>query len=111
MLSVSTYIICQTDMFKYMLSRPIMRGRIRKWAFPLIKISLQFRSQRSEKGQAITNFLTDHPLDPKLLDLEPSVSLVTNVSLIPWTLIFDGAKNAKVTSTCIIIISTKNRKN
>ena len=42
MLPVSTYIICQTDVIKYMLSRPIMRGRIGKSSLALMKFSLQY---------------------------------------------------------------------
>ena len=77
-----------------MLSRSIMRRRIGKWSLALMEFSLEYQSQKSIKGQAIANFLTDHPPDSCLDDFM-SWPLVPNISLVPWTLVFDGASNAE----------------
>ena len=61
-LSVLTYIVCETDLIKYMLSRPILKGRIGKWSLALIEFPFQFRPQKSVKGQAIANFWQTTPL-------------------------------------------------
>ena len=53
-------------------------------------------------------FLTDHPSDKQLQNLDPNVSLVSNISLVTWTLIFDGVKNTEGAGAGIIIISSKN---
>lgn len=61
MLPVLVYVISPTDIVKYMLTRPIMRGRIGKWTLALMEFSFQYVSQRAVKGQAIADFLADHP--------------------------------------------------
>ena len=77
--------------------------------WPFMEFSLHYRSQKSVKGQAIANFLTDHPLDPCLKD-HMSQPLASSVSLVPWTLIFDGASNAEGNGAGVVIISPKSRR-
>ena len=40
MLPVIVYIVCKTDVIKYMLSRPIIRGKIAKWSLTLLEFHL-----------------------------------------------------------------------
>ncbi|XP_040364382.1 uncharacterized protein LOC121049957 [Rosa chinensis] len=72
MLSFTTCIIAQTDLVKYMLSRPILRGRIGKWVLALSEFSLQNLPQKVVKGQAIADFLAHHPMleIPAMKELE-----------------------------------------
>ena len=93
MLPILTYIVCEINLIKYMLSRSIMKGRIGKWSLALMEFSFQFRPQKSVKCQAIANYLADHPPVPIQLDHNDSVSslVVPYVALIPWTLMFDGS--------------------
>ncbi|XP_024195658.1 uncharacterized protein LOC112198783 [Rosa chinensis] len=110
MLSFTTCIIVQTDLVKYMLSRPILRGRIGKWVLALSEFSLQYVPQKAVKGQAIADFLAHHPtLDiPTVRELEiapititrPDLALIpeyaiwyqATISLQPWVLFFDGSR-------------------
>ncbi|XP_062013814.1 uncharacterized protein LOC133730196 [Rosa rugosa] len=62
MLSFTTCIIAQTDLVKYMLSRPILQGRIGKWVLALSEFSLQYVPQKAVKGQAIADFLAHLPM-------------------------------------------------
>ncbi|XP_024196051.1 uncharacterized protein LOC112199236 [Rosa chinensis] len=101
--------IAQTDLVKYMLLRPILRGRIGKWVLALSEFPLQYVSQKVVKGQAIADFLAHHPmLDvPPVRDLEVATETLdcldlaclpeyaslyqATVSLQPWVLYFDGS--------------------
>ncbi|XP_040369413.1 uncharacterized protein LOC121051284 [Rosa chinensis] len=58
----TTCIIAQIDLVKYILSRPILRGRIGKWVLALSEFSLQYVPQKAVKGQAIADFLAHHPM-------------------------------------------------
>ncbi|KAJ4980517.1 hypothetical protein NE237_031354 [Protea cynaroides] len=69
MLPVMVFVICQTDIIKYLLSRPIMSGRLGKWAFALMEFTFQYRPQRAVKGQALASFLASHPC----LDIDPEI--------------------------------------
>ena len=44
LLSSMCTIACQTDVIKYMLHRPILSGRIGKWAYGLIEYDLAYES-------------------------------------------------------------------
>ena len=46
---------------KYMLNRPWITRRIGKWSLTLSKFTLVYFPHKSVKGQALTDFLYDHP--------------------------------------------------
>ena len=55
------YVVSQTDLMKYMLSRPLIIGRIGKWSLALSEFTLVYFPQKSVKGQALANFMANHP--------------------------------------------------
>ena len=61
LLPTTVLIIATTDLVKYMLSRPMLRGRIGKWILGLSEFYLEYVPQKAVKGQVLTNFLADHP--------------------------------------------------
>ncbi|XP_061999025.1 uncharacterized protein LOC133716331 [Rosa rugosa] len=83
MLSFTTCIIAQTDLVKYILSPPILRGCIGKWVLALSEFSLQYVPQKAVKGQAIADFLVHHPmLDvPTVKELEIATADITRPDL------------------------------
>ena len=56
-----TQVIAQTDVIWYMLTQPIVKGRIGKWTMALSEFSLQYVPQKAVKGQALSDFLAQHP--------------------------------------------------
>ncbi|XP_024190662.1 uncharacterized protein LOC112194676 [Rosa chinensis] len=121
MLSFTTCIIAQTDLVKYMLSRPIFRGRIGKWVLALSEFSLQYVPQKAVKGQAIADFLAHHPTLEihALKELEIACTNTTRpdlacipeyavwyqatVSLQPWVLFFDGSRTDTLAGAGIVL--------
>ena len=61
------YVVSQTDLMKYMVSQPLIIGRIGQWSLALSEFTLVYFPQKSVKGQALANFLVDHPL----LEIQP----------------------------------------
>ncbi|VVA41029.1 PREDICTED: Transposon, partial [Prunus dulcis] len=61
MLPFTIYIIAKTDLIKYMLTRPMLRGRIGKWTLALIEFAFRYVPQKAVKGQVVADFLSDHP--------------------------------------------------
>ena len=89
------YVVSQTDLMKYMLSRPLITGRIGKWSLALLKFTLVF--------------LDDHPS----LEIQPKKDVefgIYEVERRPWILKFDGSSTEKSTEDGIIIISPKGIK-
>ncbi|CAN6555140.1 unnamed protein product [Malus baccata var. baccata] len=60
MLPSHVHIIAKTDVIKYMLTKPMLTGRIGKWILALSEFSFQYVPQRAVKGQAIADFLAEH---------------------------------------------------
>ena len=46
---------------KYMLSRPLINGQIRKWSLALFEFTLVYFPHKLVNGQALANFMADHP--------------------------------------------------
>ncbi|KAG9442388.1 hypothetical protein H6P81_018242 [Aristolochia fimbriata] len=62
LLAHSTNLISRADPLKYIMSRPILSGQLAKWALLLFEFEINFVPQRAIKGQALANFLADHPV-------------------------------------------------
>ena len=103
------YVVSQTDLMKYMLSRPIIIRRIGKWFFSLLEFTLVYFPQKSIKGQALANFLADHPS----LEIQPENDVelgIYEVERQPWIRKFDGPSMEKSARARIIIISQNGIK-
>jgi ribonuclease HI len=80
-LSSSCVVACQYDVIKHMLLKPILSGRMGKWAYALVEYDLAYEPLRSMKGKLVANFIVDHAID-----VDHSVNFV---QLKPWGLYFD----------------------
>ncbi|KAI5326915.1 hypothetical protein L3X38_035989 [Prunus dulcis] len=61
MLPFTIYIIAKIDLIQYMLTRPMLRGRIGKWTLALTEFAFRYVPQKAVKGQAVADFLADYP--------------------------------------------------
>ncbi|XP_028118784.1 uncharacterized protein LOC114316317 [Camellia sinensis] len=100
LLPTEVFMIAQTDVIKYMLSKPILRGRQGKWILALIEYCLKYMPQKALKGQALADFLVEHPSTSVDLDLY-EVNLVESE---PWKLMFDGSKTDEGVGAGIVLI-------
>jgi hypothetical protein len=62
-LSNSCIVACQYDVIKHILLKPILSGRMGKWAYPLVECDLAYEPLRSMKRQVVANFIVDHAID------------------------------------------------
>ena len=87
-----------------MLNRPVISGRIGKWSLALAEFTLIYFPQKSVKGQALADFLVDHPSLEirKEEEVDLQVYSVENQS---WILKFDGSSTKSSAGAGIIIIS------
>jgi hypothetical protein len=86
-LSSSCIVACQYHVIKHMLLKPILSGRIGKWAYALVEYDLAYEPLRSMKGQVVADFIVNHAID-----VDHSVNFV---QLKPWGSYFDGSVCSK----------------
>ena len=84
LLSSTRIVVCQTDVLKYMLQKPILSGTIGKWAYALVEYDLACESLKSMRSQIVADFIVEHRINDKH-SLE-----VDYVTCTPWKLYFDG---------------------
>ncbi|KAI5322691.1 hypothetical protein L3X38_031763 [Prunus dulcis] len=117
MLPHTIYVIAKTDLIKYMLTRPTLRGRIGKWTLALTEFTLRYVPQKAVKGQAVADFLADHQgeeienmdsLDIANANLLTRAHVCLNnpiysIHLTPWKLYFDGSKTDKASGAGVVL--------
>ncbi|XP_020972633.1 uncharacterized protein LOC110269268 [Arachis ipaensis] len=100
MVAKSVKVIAQTDIIKYMLSFPMLRGRLGKWMLALTEFDLQYVSPKVVKDQVIADFLVDN--SNKLNDQRANV---IDIEVDYWKLYFDGSKHKDGAGVGILIFS------
>ena len=60
LLSAECVIVSKDDVIRYMLSLPILNGRIGKWILALSEFDLRYESTKAVKGQVMVDFVVQH---------------------------------------------------
>ena len=79
------HLAAKADPIKYVMSKPVLTGRLAKWAFLLSQYEIIYILAKATNGQAKTDFLTDWKISNDLPDEE--VFCVDIFST--WTMFFD----------------------
>ncbi|KAI5339013.1 hypothetical protein L3X38_018285 [Prunus dulcis] len=95
----------------------MLRGRIGKWTLALTEFTLRYVPQKAVKGQAVADFLADHPGEE--IENMDSVDIanaglltrahaclnnpIYSIHLTPWKLYFDGSKTDKASGAGIVL--------
>jgi hypothetical protein len=92
------------------MTRPVLSGRLAKWALLLLEFDIEYVSQKAIKGQALADFLAAHavpddsPLAAELPDEE--VFIIENIGP-HWEMYFDGASQKSTQDGNKIITSKR----
>jgi hypothetical protein len=78
-LSRTCIVACQHDIVKHLLQKPVLSGRLGKWAYAPIEFDLVYLPLCSMKGQVIADFVVEHAV------VEGKVEVV---KVIRWSLFF-----------------------
>ncbi|KAA0059905.1 uncharacterized protein E5676_scaffold184G001210 [Cucumis melo var. makuwa] len=107
MQAFTVHLVAKADPIKYVLSRLIISRRLAKWTVILQKYDIVYISQKAIKGQALADFLADHPIpsDWKLCEDLPDDEVFFTEMVEPWTMYFDGATRRSGAGASIVLIS------
>ena len=79
------YLVCQTDVIKHMLQKPILSGTIGKLAYALIEYDYACEPLKSMRGKIVEDFIVEHQINDEH-DLE-----IGHIFCTPWKLYFDAS--------------------
>ncbi|KAG9444319.1 hypothetical protein H6P81_015659 [Aristolochia fimbriata] len=104
----SMNLISRADPLKYIMSRPIL-GRLAKWALLLSEFEINFVPQCAIKGQALANFLADHPVPAEweLTKEFPNKEIFLVEVLPSWEMYIDGAARRNGAGVGVLFVSLR----
>ncbi|XP_020082008.1 uncharacterized protein LOC109705667 [Ananas comosus] len=96
MLEHKIHLISRVDPLKFLMTRPVLTGRLAKWAVILLEFDITYVPQKAIKGQALTDFLAAHPIpddSPLVCDLPDEHIMFATDDQPYWKMYFDGASS------------------
>ncbi|XP_073119596.1 uncharacterized protein [Henckelia pumila] len=101
-------LVSKANPLKYVMSRPVLSDRLARWYLQLQQFEIIYVPQKAVKGQALADFLADHPI-PADWELSNEFSdedvLVIEVKP-PWKMYFDGASNKEGAGAGVIFVTS-----
>ena len=99
LLSSTCRVVCQADVIKHILHKPILSGRISKGDYALVEYDLACEPLKSMKGHIVVDFIVEHQINDEC-DFE-----VGYITCTPWKLYFDGLVCDDVQGIDVVLIS------
>ncbi|XP_075088518.1 uncharacterized protein LOC142170492 [Nicotiana tabacum] len=91
------------------MSKPVLNDRLARWYLQFQQFEIVYIPQKAVKGQALADFLADHPIpdDWKLTDkLHDEDAMVIEVQP-PWKMYFDGATHREGDGAGVVFVTSQ----
>jgi ribonuclease HI len=98
MLAHKIILISKVDPLKYLMTRPMLIGRLAKWAIILTDFDITYTPQKAIKGRVLADFLAAHPIQDNSslkCDFPNEETLHIEEGNPIWELYFDGASSIR----------------
>ncbi|XP_015078299.1 uncharacterized protein LOC107022106 [Solanum pennellii] len=98
-------LISRADPVKFVMTRPVLSGRLARWSILFNQYEIIYTPQKVVKGQALANFLANHPLPGKWETSDEFLDedAFFTEELPSWTMFFDGSARREG----VVLISPK----
>ncbi|RVW90038.1 hypothetical protein CK203_035858 [Vitis vinifera] len=111
MQAYTVHLIAHANPIKYMLSKQVLSRRLAIWGLLLTEYEIIYILQKTIKGQALGDFLADHPIPTtwEISDDFPDEEIFY-VDIFPsWMMFFDGSARYDGTSACVVFVSPQRQ--
>ncbi|XP_059288148.1 uncharacterized protein LOC132041451 [Lycium ferocissimum] len=94
---------------KFVMSKPVLSDRLARWYLQFQQFEIVYVPQKAVKGQALADFLADHPIpdDWELTDELPDEDAMVIEIQQPWKMYFDGAAHREGAGAGVIFVTSQ----
>ncbi|XP_070050133.1 uncharacterized protein [Nicotiana tomentosiformis] len=102
-------LVSKANPIKFVMSKPILNDRLTRWYLQFQQFEIVYIQQKVVKGQALEDFLVDHPIldDWELTDELPDEDAMVIEVQPPWKMYFDGAAHREGASACVVFVNSQ----
>ncbi|XP_058223098.1 uncharacterized protein LOC131332816 [Rhododendron vialii] len=89
------------------MSKPVLSDRLARWSLIFQQYEIIYVPQKAVKGQALADFLADHPIPAEweLSEELPDEEVMVVEVHPPWTMYFDGASHQSGVGAGVVFVS------
>ncbi|XP_059635617.1 uncharacterized protein LOC132277787 [Cornus florida] len=98
--------IARADPLKYVMSRPVLSGRLARWSILLNEFEIIYVPRKAVKGQVLVDFLADYPIpaDWEISGDFPDEEVFLIDILLPWMIFFDGSARSDGAGVSVVFV-------
>ncbi|XP_008245038.1 PREDICTED: uncharacterized protein LOC103343140 [Prunus mume] len=107
MQAFTVHLVARADPVRYVMSKPVLTGRLAKWALLLNQYEIIYTPTKAVKGQAVVDFLADHliPADWEISDDLPDEQVFFADISLAWMMFFDGLARKDGVGAGVVFLS------
>ena len=111
MQAYTVHLVTRADLVKFVMSKPVLSGRMVKWALLLNQHDIVYVPAKAVKGQAVADFLADHPIpaDWEILDDLPDEEVFLAEILPTWKMFFDGSSRIDGAGASVVFVTPQKQ--
>ncbi|XP_019189147.1 PREDICTED: uncharacterized protein LOC109183499 [Ipomoea nil] len=100
-------LVSKANPVKYVMAKVVLSDRLARWYLLFQQFEIVYVPQKSVKGQALADFLADHPIPAEweLSDDLPDEDVLVIEILPPWKMYFDGASHRKGAGAGVVFVT------
>ncbi|XP_019181979.1 PREDICTED: uncharacterized protein LOC109177133 [Ipomoea nil] len=100
-------LVSKANPVKYVMAKVVLSDRLARWYLLFQQFEIVYVLQKSVKGQALADFLADHPIPAEweLSDDLPDEDVLVIEILPPWKMYFDGASHREGAGAGVVFVT------
>ncbi|XP_019172511.1 PREDICTED: uncharacterized protein LOC109167896 [Ipomoea nil] len=100
-------LVSKANPVKYVMAKVVLSDRLARWYLLFQQFEVIYVPQKSVKGQALADFLADHPIPAEweLSDDLPDEDVLVIEVLPPWKMYFDGASHREGAGAGVVFVT------